>query len=114
MHGIAGVIEHGDAPLLEMQKLLQEAVFELNAAGEQVLAADDVAGLVERAELLIPPAAHALIAPGEEADRRRQLAELARLGMPHLEAGDEAEFIGEAVDQLPLRRGLEERGVGQD
>src|SRR5262245_60009362 len=84
-HGIAGVIEDGDAPLFEEPPLLQEAVLQLDAAGEQVLAADDVAGLGERAELLVAKAADALIATREEADGRWKLAELRGLGVSDLE-----------------------------
>src|SRR5688572_3302157 len=68
---VAGVDEEGERPALA-QRLL-----ELEAAGRERRAADDVAVGVEWAECLEPVAAHAVVAAGEETHRGGQLGELA-------------------------------------
>src|SRR5688572_13928286 len=96
VEGIAGVHEHGS------DQVLRKVPLQLESPRQQVAAADLVAVGVDRRQLLVAVAAHALVAAGEEAVLRRQLLEI---------ADDAGADLGAHVD-LPVVVQLEAAIVG--
>ncbi len=77
------------------------------------MAADQVARRIVRRQRLIGVAAHAFVAAGEEALRRRQVVEAGHQHRALLDASDQAQAAAQRVDAAQPDQALDEIGVGQ-
>ncbi len=102
VEGVAGVGEHRQAPLFA------DRVVVLQAADQQVAAADHFAVVVHRAQGFVGEAAHAGVTAGEKADRGGQLGDVGDLGVAHFAAGDDA-AVEQREDQFAPAVELGER-----